>query len=208
MGDAWRCSSFAGTRRQGHARSTASRCDFVEDATRVYPLHPRACRGRCFEREGAVSDCICVCFREGQEARFGETSSAPDGAILRWYSVLASTDQIYGEVGEGLRTRTTYAACRPIDRASIHVTHDHHTNEGCAQGRRMRTSRVWFACTRRTLTTSVADGCWLVCSGSEPRNGDRRRWWLMGTTVEACSGGKLENGETYTQRRLHRANTR
>ena len=27
-----------------------------------------------------------------------------------------------------------------------------------------------------TLTTSVSDGCWLVCSGSEPRNGDRRRW--------------------------------
>ena len=71
-------------------------------------------------REGDASDaealshvclCLCLCFRGWREERFGETSNVPDGAVLRWYAFLATSNQIYG--GEASE-ETNHVRCHVV----------------------------------------------------------------------------------------------
>ena len=118
-------------------------------------------------REGDASDaealshvCLCLCFRGWREERFGETSDAPDGAVLWWYAFLAASDQIYG--GKRVRKRTMYAVMSS-HRGRVYPRHGRSRSVQSSGALRthLRLSFVkFFWClTIRTSAVRRGDGC-------------------------------------------------
>ena len=73
-----------------------------------------------------------LCFRGRQEEKFGETSGASGGAILRWYAFLVASDQIYEGLGSerGEEPGPCTPSCRPTGRVSTHAVGGYNGDEG------------------------------------------------------------------------------